>query len=304
MPTPDGRPAADPIAPTGSALDVTKARVAVVGHVEWADFAVVDRLPPPGEIVHASHHWEDAGGGGAVAAVQLAKLAGRATFYTALSTDRLGSEAASRLDRMGVEVHAGERSEPQRRAFVHLDAAAERTITVLRPRMVPRGSDPLPWEALSGFDAVYFTGGDADAMRAARAARVLVATPRAAETLRTAGVQLDALVNSGNDPDEAAFDPSSMQPPPRHVVSTLGAEGGRWIAGEESGTWKAAPLPGPPVDAYGCGDSFAAGLTYALGANLPMSEAVALAARCGAACLTGRGPYAAQLELTHPPAGA
>ena len=29
-------------------------RVACVGHVEWADFAVVDHLPGPGEIVHAT----------------------------------------------------------------------------------------------------------------------------------------------------------------------------------------------------------------------------------------------------------
>lgn len=55
------------------------------------------------------------------------------------------------------------------------------------------------------------------------------------------------------------------------------------------------PLPGPPVDAYGCGDAFAAGLTYALGVGLAPGDAVRLAARCGAAALTGRGPYAGQL---------
>jgi ribokinase len=56
-------------------------------------------------------------------------------------------------------------------------------------------------------------------------------------------------------------------------------------------------LPGPPVDEYGCGDSFAAGLTYGLGAGMAMADALDLAARCGASCLTGRGPYGAQLEL-------
>ena len=273
-------------------------RVAVIGHVEWADFAVVDHFPVPGEIVHASHFWEDAAGGGAVAAVQLVKLAGTASFFTALSSDRLGSEAASRLAGVGLELHVARRAEPQRRAFVHLDADAERTISVLGSRMVPRGSDDLPWSDLADFDAVYFTGGDEEALRAARRARVLVATPRAAEILHTAGVELDVLVRSGNDPDEAGFDPATMSPPPRHVVSTLGSEGGRWIGGEQAGTWKAAALPGPPVDAYGCGDSFAAGLTYGLGAEHSMDEALALAARCGAHCLTGRGPYAAQLELT------
>ena len=276
---------------------MSAARVAVVGHVEWADLAVVDHFPLPGEIIPASHFWQEAAGGGAISAVQMVKLAGTASLFTALSTDRLGSEAQARLAEAGVEVHAAERTEPQRRALVHLDSAGERSITVLGSRIVPSGSDPLPWGELSGFDGVYFTGGDEAALRAARAARVLVATPRAAEALLRAGVELDVLVNSGNDPHEAGFDPAAMQPPPRHVVSTLGAEGGRWIAGEQSGTWKAAELPGPPIDAYGCGDSFAAGLTYALAAGMPMPEAVALAARCGAACLTGRGPYAAQLQL-------
>jgi ribokinase len=51
-------------------------RVAVVGHVEWVEFARVQELPRAGEIVHATETWAEAAGGGAVAAVQLAKLAG------------------------------------------------------------------------------------------------------------------------------------------------------------------------------------------------------------------------------------
>ena len=56
-------------------------------------------------------------------------------------------------------------------------------------------------------------------------------------------------------------------------------------------------MPGAPVDSYGCGDSFAAGLTYGLGAGMALPDALALAARCGAVCLTGRGPYERQLTL-------
>ena len=48
-------------------------------------------------------------------------------------------------------------------------------------------------------------------------------------------------------------------------------------------------------DAYGAGDSFAGGLTYALGAGWDLEPALALAARCGAACAAGRGPYTGQL---------
>ena len=52
------------------------------------------------------------------------------------------------------------------------------------------------------------------------------------------------------------------------------------------------------VDAYGCGDSFAAGLTFALARGDTVEDAVALGARCGAAVLTGRGPYGAQLTAS------
>jgi ribokinase len=57
------------------------------------------------------------------------------------------------------------------------------------------------------------------------------------------------------------------------------------------------PPAGPVEDAYGCGDCFAAGLTYALGRGLATPDALALAARCGAAALTGRGVHAAPVSL-------
>jgi ribokinase len=201
-----------------------------------------------------------------------------------------------------VRVHAAWRAAPQRRAFTFLDAEAERTIAVIGERHVPGGDDPLPWDELAGAAAVYFTGGDAGALSAARRARVLVATPRARGPLANAGVQLDALVHSASDPGERYAD-GQVAPPPRAVVSTLGAAGGRWAgAGGASGPFAAAPPPGAPVDAYGCGDSFAAGLTYALGRGDDLPAAVGLAARCGAACLAGRGPYGGQLRSGREPA--
>ena len=42
-------------------------RVAVVGHVEWVEFARVEAVPKPGEIAHAFETWEEPAGGGAVA---------------------------------------------------------------------------------------------------------------------------------------------------------------------------------------------------------------------------------------------
>jgi len=273
-------------------------RVAVVGHVEWLDFAVVGHVPAAGEIVTADEHFELPAGGGAVAAVQLRKLAGGALFLTALGDDERARRAAAELrETHGVELHAAIRPRPQRRAFTHLDAQAERTITVLGERLVPHGDDALPWERLAAGDGVYLTGGDGAAAQAARGARVLVATTRAADALIAGAVAADVLVASGRDEKERAG--LAALPAPRHAtVLTDGARGGRWEAADgTSGTWPAAQLPGPPVDAYGCGDSFAAGLTYALAAGMELPAALALAARCGAHCLTGRGPYAGQLIL-------
>jgi len=273
-----------------------------VGHVEWAEFVRVPRLPRPGEIVHASERWEEPGGGGAVAAVQLAKLAGEATLFTALGDDEVGHRAAAALRALGLQVEAVFRPEAQRRVFVHVDGAGERTITVIGPRLVPRGEDALPWDSLARHDAVYLTAADAGAVRAARAARVLVATPRALAVLIESAVALDALVGSARDPGEVV--PSGALPrAPALTVRTEGADGGRWCAADgRSGRFPAEPLPGPVADTYGAGDAFAAGLTFGLGHGLGREAALRLAARCGAAAVTGRGPYTAQLRLAGPPA--
>ena len=114
--------------------------------MEWIEFARVERVPTPGEIVHASEIWEEPGGGGAVSAVQLAKLGDGADFFCALGDDELGHRAHEELERQGVRVHAVWREEPQRRGFVHVDRAAERTITVIGDRHGPARRDELPWE--------------------------------------------------------------------------------------------------------------------------------------------------------------
>jgi ribokinase len=271
-------------------------RAAVVGHVEWIEFGRVDHVPAPGEIVHVQESWEVPGGGGAVAAVQLCKLAGEATLYTALGDDELGHRSKRELEALGVRVEAVFRPEPQRRGFVHVDRAGERTITVIGERLGPSGDDPLPWHGLAETDAVYFTAGDPGAVREARRARTLVSTARGLEALGQAGVQLDALVASARDRGER-YAAGDLEPPPRHVVRTAGAAGGEYESlGGARGSWEASPPPGPVSDFYGCGDCFAAGLTYGLGAGQPIGEAVVFGARCGAACATGRGPYEGQLR--------
>jgi ribokinase len=272
-------------------------RAGVVGHVEWVRFAAVERLPDPGEIMTASATWQEPAGGGAVAAGQLRNLSGEVDFFVAVGNDELGRRTREGLDQLGFRVHAATRDQPQRRAFTFVDATGERTITLMGEKLHPHGADRLPWDELATIDAVYFSAGDADALRAARQGRVLVATARELPTLLEAQVPLDALVLSARDPAEN-YEPGQLDPPPGLIVSTLGREGGTYVAGERSGSFSAANVPGPIVNTYGAGDSFAAALAFALARGDETENALAFAAKCGAAAMTGRGAYEGQLRLT------
>jgi ribokinase len=272
-------------------------RVAVVGHIEWITFARIDRVPAAGDIAHAIETWSGAGGGGGVAAQQLAKLAGSCELFTAVGEDDIGDRAAEELAGAGIEVHAARGTSPTRQAVCLVDREGERTITTLGPRLEARGSDALPWDRLAGIDAVYVTAGDAEALQRARAARVVVVSTRHLQALAASGIGADVVVGSALDRAEVYDAELLAHAPPDVVVLTEGAAGGRFqTAGGETGRWHPTPPPGPISDTYGSGDSFHAGLTWALGEGSPLTEALGLAARCGAAALTGRGPAGGQLS--------
>jgi ribokinase len=257
-------------------------RCAVVGHVEWVEFARVPTVPAAGAIVHADRVWAEPAGGGAVVARQLQRLAGRCELFTALGDDELGRESVQRLAQLGLDVHV-QWGGSTRRAWTHVDAAGERTITVLGDKLVPVG--PLP---LHGYDLVFFVAGDVEALRSARAATFLAATARELPTLRAGEVPLDLLVASAHDPGERLDGTVTA----RHVALTEGVAGGT-IDGERYAAFDAPTVS----DTYGAGDSFAAGLAYALALGDDVSEAARLAARAGAAVVGGAGPYATQLAL-------
>jgi ribokinase len=260
-------------------------RVAVVGHVEWVNFVELDRLPRRGQIGHARSSSTRAAGGGGVAAVVLAGLGAEVDFFCALGEDADGHAAAEQLTARGVRVHAAWRHQPTRRAVTLLEGG-ERTIITIGERLEPLGSDALDWRRLEGADGAYFTAGDAAALRWARRARVVVASPRGRDALAV-GEHIDALVYSGHDHDEALW-ADRLAEHARLLVQTRGAEGGVW-SGESHGGWRAVAPPGPVRDAYGCGDSFAAGFTFGLASGDSVAAAAALGAELGARCLARVG---------------
>jgi len=265
-------------------------RVAVIGHVEWCEFVHVERVPLAGEIAEGSAYTEEPAGGGAMAAVQMARLAGQCDFFTALGDDAAARRSIDRLGALGVTVHAAKRFEPTRRAWVYMDGQGERTITVIGKKLVPALDDPLSWDILDGADAVFFVAGGDGVLERARRARHLGATTRSLPA--GPGVALDVAIGSSNDASEK-FVPGDIKPPPTLAVWTNGAAGGRWLAADgREGTYAAAEVPGPVADSYGAGDSFAAATTFGLGRGDSIEDALALGALCGAEQLTRHGPYA------------
>ena len=256
-------------------------RCAVFGHVEWTEFASVDHVPAAGQIAHAHELWSGPAGGGAVVAAQLRKLAGACDFFTALGDDELGRASAARLEQLGIDLHV-EWFGMTRRALTLVDDSGERTITTIGPKLRPRATP-----SFAGYDAVFFVAGEVPVLRAARAARFLAATPRELATLREGGVRLDLVVGSATDPGEryrGELDATI-------VVGTEGENGGT----ADGRRFAAAPPPGPVVDTYGAGDSFAAALCFGLARGDDLDAALDLAARAGASVITGRGPFAAQI---------
>lgn len=268
-------------------------RVAVVGHVEWVTHAR-GAFPGPGEITRVADPFDEPAGGGGVAAAQAAKLGAETHFFTALGSDEAGDRAAESLSALGIRVHAERRDAPQTRALSVTGDDGDRSIAVLGPATDARAGDDLPWGLLDECDAVYFTGRDPETLRLSRRARRLVVTARRRGALREAGVSPDVIVASASDPQEGV---DGLGVDPEAWVVTEGARGGRLRArGADWERYAAVAPPAPPVDSYGCGDSFAAGLTVGLGRGLLLRDAVALGARCGAAALTGRGGLSAQLR--------
>ena len=247
----------------------------------------MERFPRRGEVLHARGSFKRAAGGGGVAAKVLAEHGADVSFFCALGQDEDGEAAAAQLREHGLDLHVAWRLAPTRRVVTLLEPGGERTIITIGSRLQPEGGDELPWPQLADCAGVYFTAGDGDALRAARQATALVATPRAGIALSDPETPVDALVFSAEDPDEAG-PAREWGGGARWQIATEGARGGSWW-GASAGRWSALPAPGEPQDSYGCGDSFAAGVTLALADGRSIEAAVQTGAEWGAMALTRTG---------------
>jgi ribokinase len=268
-------------------------RVAVIGHTEWVDFVRVDRQPERGGLAEGRRLFQNAAGGGVVAASMLVELGAEVDFYTAFGDDARADQAMTELTARGITVHALRRPAPTRYLFTTLEDGGERTIVTVGERHAPTLDDGLDLTALHRADGVYATAADAGLVAEAAQSGALTLTPRIGAPESFATVRgIRAVVFSASDEGETGA-LGEWAKLADVLVATEGAEGGHWYEGDgrapERGRWTAAPLSGRPRDSYGCGDAFAAGFAFGLAGGGSVAEAAAVGARCGAAMLTRVG---------------
>tara|TARA_Y100001968_G_scaffold215622_1_gene198356 strand:- start:163 stop:1005 length:843 start_codon:yes stop_codon:yes gene_type:complete len=271
-------------------LRLPKLKLAVIGHIEWVTFLKVDQLPLAGEISHATDCIEEAAGGAAVAAVQMARLINEPVdLITSLGQDTYGEKCYERLTKLGLRLKVAWRKKPTRKGISLISKDGERAITVIGERLQPVASDDLPWRDMKNYDGIFVTATDEEGLRLARKAKFLSATPRTGkDTLKISKVKLNALIGSGLDPGEK-INYDELSPNPDIYIATEGKSGGTVYP--EKYKYKSIKPSSQEIDSYGCGDCFAGAVTTALSAKLNLDQAIKIGAYCGAECSTHYGPY-------------
>ena len=211
------------------------------------------------------------------------------TFFTVLGDDELGRRSHEQLTGQGVRVEAEFVSRPTAPRHVRR-RGGERTITVLGEK--PTRARATTCRGSSSRATTASTSPRATSARS-RPPAAPACSSRPPRARRCCARRRSSSTRSSGAAKTWASSTSRVDPPPR---SSSRPRAGSAAGRSRAGRFRAAPLPGPVSDTYGAGDSFAAGLTFGLAKGLDSGkEALELASRCGAAVLTGRGPYEGQL---------
>jgi sulfofructose kinase len=278
-------------------------RIVCVGNGVLDQVYEVDALPRAGVKTTARAFRESGGGPAATAAVAIARLGGRASWWGRVGEDAAGRFLREELTRHGVDL-SGLRAVPGARtvrATVIVDPAGERSILVDRAGMP---SDPglLPDGDLAGVAVLLadtrWPEGSAEALRRAGDAgvtRVLDADggdPALLERLAGSAEHvvfsdegLRDLVGPGSAGERLARAARNLG---GVVAVTLGAAGSLWSIGGE-----VVAVPAPLVavrDTTGCGDVFHGAYALGLAEGLPPLAAARFASAAAALkAANGRG---------------
>ena len=235
-------------------------RFAVVGHTGvGASSHASTAMPAAGQIVHSMRRLgRQAAGGGPSRPSSWRALGADVEFHTGARRRRARAArggAASARKAPDLPDPVAQRADPPR---VHPRRRGRRA----DDHRARREAAPARPAATSPHDGCFFVAGDAAALRCAREARFLAATARELATDRESGRQARPARRQRERPGRADRR-AALQA--AHVV----VDRRRRTGGSADGRPVRAPRRrrDPLADAYGCGDSFAAALAFALGAR-------------------------------------
>lgn len=274
------------------------------------------RLPRPGETVHADSYAIGLGGKGSNQAAAAARLAQMFDVHVALAgrvgCDAFGTQARDSLTAFGVDLSPlrDDADHPTGIALIGIDAAAENCITVAGgANMAVDETDIVasgPWLDRAKVLLLQLEIPQAAVLAAARRTRsagglvvldpapapehglpetlwseIDVLTPNESETFSLTGIRPITVEDARNAAEIL------LTKGVRAVLVKMGAKGVFWHDGTGSG--HLPPFRVVPIDTVAAGDCFNAGLAVALARGESLPDAARTASACGALATTRHG---------------
>ncbi|MBF0884223.1 ribokinase [Gluconobacter sphaericus] len=274
------------------------------------------RLPRPGETVHADSYAIGLGGKGSNQAAAAARLAQAFDVDVALAgrvgCDAFGAQAQASLAGFGVDLSPlrDDADHPTGIALIGIDAAAENCITVAGgANMAVDETDIVaaaPWLDRAKVLLLQLEIPQSAVLAAARRTRsagglvvldpapapehglpealwseIDILTPNESETFSLTGIR-PTTVEEARKAAEILLAKGV-----RAVLVKMGAKGVFWHDGTGSG--HLPPFRVVPIDTVAAGDCFNAGLAVALASGESLPDAARIASACGALATTRRG---------------
>ncbi len=279
----------------------------VVGNAAIDTIIRVDRFPRPGETIVARSMADDLGGKGANQAIVMARCGLDVRLVAAVGSDDAGERIRRNLEAEGVRTDGLQIAEGATdRCVIYVDRDGENTVVSVidaAARFDPIASNDLEgriglgdWVALQGNLRANVTRACLALARRNGATTALNPSP----TYPVADydwslVDLVVLnrheaVELGARPDPVEAARALVAAGAEVVVVTLGAEGAALLSAH--GAFRAQASRGEAVDSTGAGDVFCGVLVGARAAGKSWEEALTVAARAGAICVSRMGVFA------------
>ena len=269
-------------------------KMTIVGGSNWDQFYPVHSVPQAGESTHTrSASWENPGGELATAAT-IAALGHPVSLISTLGDDEAGHKIREAAQRPFLDAHFITVPYPTRKVIIQVIPSGERAITIEK---LPSDKELFKLtrehkQVLARTDYCWLSFIDDPELRITISRLVCGECGIPIRQLSEAVYYEEKYtLVIGSETEGMPVEEALLNVGCRFCVVTQGAAGGLYWQPQQG--WKnyIAELVSNPIDLTGCGDSFRAGILYALAQSRPVKEGIVLGAWLGARCAERLGNY-------------